>query len=715
MKPRGGNPAGHASPRRLEHVEAPAGKGRRSAWLRQLDRLLDFDAGTERPLYFALSLCAGCVFYFTATREPSWPLVLVLPGLAGVLWLAARRLWRLPLVGLMAFCIMGVALGGALAKGRVAMVAAPQITSTTGPLMVEGWISSMEQRGSGARFLIEVHAVAGLGEEQTPRRVRVTQRASTELTPGRFVRCWSVLNPPPAPGIPGDYDFQREAWFQQLGAVGYVQGRCRAGVLGAPETLAGQLGARLGAVRARLADHVAEAAGERAGGFAAALVSGDRSRIAEADRDALRDAGLAHLLAISGLHMAIVGGLVYLMARRALALIEPLALRMPIQKPAALIALAASFAYLLLSGASVSTQRAFLMAAIFFGAILFDRAALSLRSFALAMMVVIAIYPASVLSPGFQMSFAATGMLIAVYEAWSRRRRGRATSRWGRASFAVNSLIVTSIVGSLATAPFAIYQFGRMAPLGLLGNLLAMPIVSFVSAPAAGLSLILAPFGLSDWGLRLFGLSLEWVLAVSHWCAGLTDPDRYLARTMPPAALVLATAALAVFILARGLGRWLASAACAAACGLVWFTTSPALLHWAPSGDVYLLNARLGYDRIAFVDGDGLGPLRFSRLETAHDCSRAPCRFQTPQGAVILHPPDSQIDCRRAERGPLHLVAGPLTDGESCPRHVAWPEVERAGGQSVWLRGDGLRRARAPACTPRPWAPCRPGTGAAQS
>ena len=200
---------------------------------------------------------------------------------------------------------------------------------------------------------------------------------------------------------------------------------------------------------------------------AAALASGDRSFLTEADQIALRGAGLAHLLAISGLHMGLVGGLVFLIVWRGLALIEPLALRLSVKKPAACAALIACASYMIISGGSVSTQRAFVMASVFFGAVLLDRAALSQRSVAIAMIILLLLAPWSVLTPGFQMSFAATSVLIATYEGWRQRRQARGHSPRTPVTFWLKSLIVTSTVTSLATAPYAIYHFERFAGFGV--------------------------------------------------------------------------------------------------------------------------------------------------------------------------------------------------------------------------------------------------------
>jgi competence protein ComEC len=172
-----------------------------------------------------------------------------------------------------------------------------------------------------------------------------------------------------------------------------------------------------------------------------------------------------------------------------------------------------------------------------FGAVLADRAALSLRSYAIAMILVVLLQPESVMTPGFQMSFAASGALIATYEAWSRRRAERERIL-GPTTFTWASLFVTSLVAGMATAPFAIYHFDRVAAFGLLANLLAMPIITFVSAPLAALSLILTPFGFGDVGLRLFGYSLEAVLAIANWCSSLPAAAWTLPKSMPAVTLV---------------------------------------------------------------------------------------------------------------------------------------------------------------------------------
>lgn len=288
--------------------------------------------------------------------------------------------------------------------------------------MLEGWVRGVEPGNRGVRLLIQTHSIAGTPPEVVPNIACLTHTSGLEVAPGWFVCCWAMLRPPPGPALPGGYDLRRQAWFGQLGAVGLVQGRCRGGALGGPSDALGLVALSLGSARHNLALHVTEAAGERAGGFAAAIVSGDRSFMRAEDADPLRSTGLAHPLAISGLHLLIVGGQVFLLSKRILILIEPISLRVPAQKPAAIIAFLTCVAYLIISGSSVAIQRAFIMAEIVFAAIVFDRSAISLRTFAIAMLAVVLLQRVSLVAHELQMSLAATGALIAADEAWRNRR-----------------------------------------------------------------------------------------------------------------------------------------------------------------------------------------------------------------------------------------------------------------------------------------------------
>ncbi len=205
------------------------------------------------------------------------------------------------------------------------------------------------------------------------------------------------------------------------------------------------------------------------------------------------------MLAISGYHMAVVAGIAFFFIRAILALIPSFASRHPIKKWAALGALATGAFYLVLSGASVSTQRAYIMIAIVLIGVMIDRPALTFRTIAIAAFVVLLLAPQAVVHPSFQMSFAAALALIAAYQfglPWRADAGTPAAARmalWGGRE--VFGLIMASLVAGLATTPYSAFHFHRLAPYGVLANLLAMPVISVWVMPMGILGVLTMPFG----------------------------------------------------------------------------------------------------------------------------------------------------------------------------------------------------------------------------
>lgn len=273
------------------------------------------------------------------------------------------------------------------------------------------------------------------------------------------------------------------------------------------------------------------------GGFAAAVTTGDRSGMGQATLETLRKSNLAHLLAISGLHMGLLTGFVFVGSRIGLAAIPGLALRMPVKKLAALAALVAALAYLLLSGGNVATERAFVMVSVMLGAVLIDRRAISLRAVAVAALIVLFLRPESLLSPGFQMSFAATTALVAVFGAL-RDRGPMPGPKWVRAA---GGLVASSLIAGLATAPIGAAHFNTTSHYGLLANLLAVPVMGTLVVPAAVVAALLVPVGLEGVALWVMGLGLRWIMGVADWVSNLEGAQGHVPA---PPDYVLPVAAL---------------------------------------------------------------------------------------------------------------------------------------------------------------------------
>ncbi|MGP1358508.1 ComEC/Rec2 family competence protein, partial [Roseicyclus sp.] len=301
------------------------------------------------------------------------------------------------------------------------------------------------------------------------------------------------------------------------------------------------------------------------GAFAAAVLTGDRSGLEAGPVEDMRDANIAHLLAISGLHMGLLTGVVYGGLRLALALVPYLALRYPIRKWAAAGALCAAAFYLALSGGNVATERAFIQVAVMLCAVMLDRRAITLRSVAIAALIVLAHRPETLFSPGFQMSFAATAALVAVFNGLRGAEWLRARPGWQKWLFA---LMMSSIVAGAATAPYAAAHFNRVSVYGLAANLLTVPVMGSLIIPAAVVAAILWPLGLSWLAFAVMEPGLIWTLEVARRVSDLPGAVDFVPNP-PPGTLGLVSAGGVLLILWRGRGRWTGLAPLALA-GALW-------------------------------------------------------------------------------------------------------------------------------------------------
>ena len=365
--------------------------------------------------------------------------------------------------------------------------------------------------------------------------MRFTSRFDTFPVTGSAVEVRLRLRRVPEPVMPGGFDFSRKAYFAGLGAVGFSLSPAQQLNEAPKPPFDIRLRAKIDGLRHEIERRILEATPGERGAIVIALITGERGRIPEETVQALRNSGLAHMLAISGLHMALMAGSLFWLLRAGAAAFPALALQYPIKKWAAVLALLGGGFYLAISGGSIATQRAFLMMGIVFTAILLDRPALTLRNVAIAACVILALFPESLLEVSFQMSFAAVTALVAVYERTSKRDKPSAGNHsfWGRAArkavWYVGGIALTTLVAGIAVAPFAAFHFHKLAQYSLIANLAAMPPFGLVVMPAALVALLTMPFGLEAlplqvmaWGHRPCGLGCQGSLklAGSHGARG---------------------------------------------------------------------------------------------------------------------------------------------------------------------------------------------------
>ena len=496
------------------------------------------------PLWTPVLVGLGVQIYFWAYAEPeSWIYIAACAApllIWASLWRHLRRYW---VVGLTLFLI---GLGFAAAGARAAWVAAPVLQQSL-DVTVEGRVVEVSRSQSGRpRIVIDDLVIYGVGEGLTPARARITLRSDEDMTrlrPGAVISVFAHLGPPGRPVEPGGFDFRRTAWFQSLGAIGYANGAIA--YLPANEIaempLTRRAAAMLAGWRAKISASLREQMPGETGAIAAAVTVGDRGGVSQGTLDDLRKSNLAHLLAISGLHMGLVTALIFGGARLVLAAIPATGRRWRTKRIAAWAALIGAFAYLAISGGSIATQRAFVMAAVALMAIILNRPAITLRALATAALIILILRPESLMHVGFQMSFAATTAIVAGYELV--RRQGwsswfQAGGRWRAVGGYVAGLACTSLVAGLATAPFSAFHFNQMAHYGLIANLAAVPVMGFWVAPAGLVAAFLAPFGVEGPALAVMGAGIDVILAIAGGVAELDGAARMVAAG-PDIALTL--------------------------------------------------------------------------------------------------------------------------------------------------------------------------------
>ncbi|HSC19483.1 MAG TPA: ComEC/Rec2 family competence protein [Rhizomicrobium sp.] len=528
------------------------------------------------PLWLPVAFGIGIALYFALPREPSsllgWSL-----GASGLLLAVAAVGTEAPFGRAVLSFVAAVLIGFGVAKHRTDSVAAPVLAHRVGPALLHGRIESTEQHGKGVRVVVTLAHAERLQSQALPKRARLFVRSGGEtLKPGDWIETRAVLMPPPAPAAPGDYDFGRAAYFRQIGAVGFTFGAPNVIGPARAASFAERLSLEVEHLRWRVSVRIHAVLPGSTGAIASALITGDRGGISDDDESALRDAGLAHVLAIAGLHMALVGLGLFWAVRALLALFPSIALTQPIKKWAALAALASATFYLVISGAATPATRAYIMLAAMLIAILFERPAISMRSLGLAATVILLLEPQTIIEPGFQMSFSAVVSLVAVAE-WERTRHATSTLPLPTVRRYLRGIATTSFVGSIATAPFAAFHFDRATHYAVLGNLLAMPVMGFITMPAAALALFLMPFGLDAIPLKVMGWGIEIMLAVGRWVSHLPGSISLVSAWPITVVVVLSLGGLWI-ALWRGRWRWLGLAPCAVAGALIWFAKPPDIL-----------------------------------------------------------------------------------------------------------------------------------------
>lgn len=543
---------------------------------------------------------------------------------------------------------------------------------------VLGWIEGLSRSANG-RLRWHVRTDTGW--------IRVLA-AEGAAEPGDQVRVRAVLFTPGRPVVPGAYDSAFHARFSGLLASGF---RLESAIIGRETGFAADL------VRLRygLSAHIQRRLPDETGGIAAALLTGDRSAL---DRDVieiLRSGGLGHILAISGLHMALLAGTVYGVARLIGAAIRPFGRAFDARYPAILCALVAALAYLVLTGASLPTQRAVIMTACLLCAVLVSRRALSMNALGLACVMILILAPHSVLSVGFQMSFAATGALIRAYELARPVVQAR---RWPIIVALPGGVAFTSAIAGSATSVFSAFHFHHLAKTGFFANVLVMPIFSLIVMPIGFLALALIPLGWDGPVFEVMGFGLRLCLSLARWTSGGEGALIPIAAA-PPWLLAVLSASAVWFLVARGMRALIAPGLVFVVSVIIWLASTPpnlaitdeGIVVAQEDGNLWTSHPRQGrFARRVFAE-------RAAVSETPNPapqrCDASGCVYSLGQ-IRIARPTDMSVWFEDCEQADILVLPQTLPDWRRQPcsaRIIGVEERVAQGSLALWIRKDEIR------------------------
>ncbi len=637
----------------------------------------------ERRFFLWLPVAAmgGVALNLSADREP----VLWLPAGLTALFTGLAIVSRKKPVALGVSLAFAALSAGFLSTSlRTARVAAP-VLDRVRIVRLQGYVEEVDLRPVGARMMVAVTSAEGMPREKVPRRVRVTMRKAPDVVAGDYVALKARLLPPSHAALPGGYDFARDAFFVGVGAVGSTLGPIK--ILPPPGDASWRrrFSAAIDHARNRLAVRVDKIIGGDEGAIAAAMVTGKRDFLSNDAKDLIRQAGIFHIITISGVQMTLVAGIFFVVTRRMLALSPALALSYPIKKWAAAVAMAGSLLYDVATGSRVGTERALVMTLIVLGAVIMDRRALTMRNLAFAVFAVVAIEPEAILGVSFQLSFAAVAALVAVMEArlagletdpdpYLPRRGVAPPGLFADLAHKPLALLSATACATAATASFMAYHFHDLSPYVLIGNPLTLSVIEFFAVPGALIGATLYPLGLDAPVWLYVGAGIKFILWAARFIAEAPGSTLHLRAFAPYALPFLAVAVISATIWRSWLFR--ASAIPFAIVGLIGAMQGPRYdVIVAPSGDAAAVRDADGRLQIVgkrfnpfaaeqwlTADGDGREPAS-ARDPDAH-CDQLGCVAALPEGeflSIVLDPLAFDEDCARAE-----VVVSALTAPAGC-------------------------------------------------
>ncbi len=468
------------------------------------------------------------------------------------------------------FVLSIFAAGFLAAKVRISLLDVEILKIKQKSVLVRGQVVSAQINSKGGLSII-IDKVKLTFKNKSNRRIQefsakikmLVRRFDKIPKTGNIIEVFAILNPPPMPSYPDGFHYGQYLWFKGIGATGFSLSKIKV----ISESV--QHGT-INSIRSNIHERILRASNsaetkindkaeiispeneqrlnrKRSYAVASALITGMRGAIDKSDYEAMRNAGLAHVLAISGLHMGLLCGAVFFISRLLLTSFGSAALFFSTKKYAAIIAMIAGAIYLFLSGMGVPSMRAYIMVLIMLSGILFNRKSISLRIIAIAATVILIFSPEALLSVSFQMSFAAVIGLVFFYEKYGDRFFSKKDSKYGFISkifYYFLATIFTALIAEIAIAPIVIYHFNHLPIYGIIANLLVMPIITFWIMPFLLLTLLLLPFGLEHISLLPMCEGIEMMLNIAHYISNQPSSTIYVPKLNPLSFYIIIISAL---------------------------------------------------------------------------------------------------------------------------------------------------------------------------
>ncbi len=598
-------------------------------------------------LWIPVFLGIGSAVYFSLLFEPIkllsgffWGVSLVALLLVFVHRAEIKFIWF--------FLILAVFLsvsGFGLAQLKTNIVHTPLLSKETRPLIAEGRVAHTEilDGRKGTLVILDDVKLENFEAKDTPKKIRLTSKLRVRFNLGERVQMLVKLTPPSMPVMPGAYDFRRHYYFDGIGAMGFILKKPVV-ITAPPEN---DMSLFLERLRKTMGEYIKALLPSRISGIVTALVTGERAAIQEEDWDALRVSGLAHIISISGLHVVLIATPIFFFVRLFLAAIPRLALRYPIKKIAAVVALIGCSLYVVLVMPAVPTYRALLMTGIGLIAIMIDRSPFSLRLVSFAAIIVLLFAPESIWSASFQLSFAAVISLILSAE-WTREY----WSKWRNNASHVRKFLIylagsifTTLVVSIITAPLAAYHFQQIPIYSVVANALIIPLSAIIIMPMTIATFLLWPFAAQDIALKIMGYGIEWMLAIAHGISSLPEASWNIAAWPISAMVCFVFAGLSLYLL-HGRTRWISAIGVAAGSVFIFFYQPPSILI-SQSGGLMMIR-----------DGDKI--YLSSSMKDKFFAENWVKRLGLEEGSALLFPREGQV----------LLSGGSITCGEGQCRII---------------------------------------------